>query len=64
MAENLAGAESHDREMIRPFADPLIDRAGFMVLSGNLFDFAIMNTSVISEAFRALPLASRYGGGV
>jgi len=52
MAENLAGAESHDREMIRPFADPLIDRAGFMVLSGNLFDFAIMKTSVISEAFR------------
>ncbi|WP_199799608.1 IlvD/Edd family dehydratase [Porphyrobacter sp. SLTP] len=53
MAENLSGAESHDREMIRPFADPLIDRAGFMVLSGNLFDFAIMKTSVISEAFRA-----------
>ncbi len=53
MAENLAGAESQDREMIRPFADPLIDRAGFMVLSGNLFDFAILKTSVIGEAFRA-----------
>ncbi len=35
MAENLAGAESPDREMIRPFHDPLIDKAGFMVLSGS-----------------------------
>ncbi len=52
MAENLAGRESADREMIRPFADPLQDRAGFMVLSGNLFDFAILKTSVISEEFR------------
>lgn len=53
IADNLAGRESHDREMIRPFGDPLIDKAGFMVLSGNLFDFAILKTSVISEAFRA-----------
>ncbi|WP_086608816.1 IlvD/Edd family dehydratase [Erythrobacter donghaensis] len=53
MAENLAHAESPDREMIRPFADPLIDKAGFMVLSGNLFDFAILKTSVIGPAFRA-----------
>ena len=53
MAENLGGAESPDREMIRPFNDPLIDKAGFMVLSGNLFDFAILKTSVISPAFRA-----------
>src|SRR3546814_3651706 len=28
MAENLAGCESHDREMIRRFADPLMERAG------------------------------------
>jgi dihydroxy-acid dehydratase len=28
-------------------------KAGFVVLSGNLFDSAIMKTSVISEAFRA-----------
>ena len=52
MAENLAGHESRDREMIRPFADPLIERAGFMVLSGNLFDFGILKTSVISDEFR------------
>jgi dihydroxy-acid dehydratase len=52
MAANLEGRESRDREMIKPFAQPLKERAGFMVLKGNLFDFAIMKTSVISEAFR------------
>jgi dihydroxy-acid dehydratase len=58
MAENLAGHESADREMIKPFAQPLKERAGFMVLKGNLFDFAIMKTSVISEAFRARYLST------
>jgi dihydroxy-acid dehydratase len=53
MAANLEGRESADREMILPFAQPLKERAGFLVLKGNLFDFAIMKTSVISEAFRA-----------
>ncbi|WP_409267144.1 IlvD/Edd family dehydratase [Massilia sp. BHUDP2] len=52
MAENLVDKESWDREMIRPFADPLKHSAGFLVLKGNLFDFAIMKTSVISPAFR------------
>ncbi len=52
MAENLAGRESADREMIKPFAEPLKEHAGFMVLKGNLFDFAIMKTSVISTEFR------------
>jgi dihydroxy-acid dehydratase len=52
MADNLAGRESADREMIRPFDDPLKQRAGFLVLKGNLFDFAIMKTSVISPSFR------------
>ena len=52
MAENLVGRESADREMIRPFAAPLKEYAGFLVLKGNLFDFAIMKTSVISQGFR------------
>lgn len=52
IAENLAGRESPDREMIRPFADPLQEKAGFLVLKGNLFDFAILKTSVISDEFR------------
>ena len=52
MNENLAGRESDDREMIRPFATPLKEYGGFLVLKGNLFDFAIMKTSVISQGFR------------
>lgn len=51
LADNLEGRETTDREVIRPFAQPLRERAGFIVLSGNLFDFAIMKTSVISEEF-------------
>jgi len=53
MASNLQGRETVDREVIRPFAQPLKERAGFLVLSGNLFDFAVMKTSVISDEFRA-----------
>ncbi len=52
VGENLQGRETRDREVIRPFSNPLMHKAGFMVLSGNLFDFGIMKTSVISEAFR------------
>ncbi|MCP1574994.1 dihydroxy-acid dehydratase [Herbaspirillum rubrisubalbicans] len=52
MTENLQGRQSQDREMIYAFSAPLRERAGFLVLKGNLFDFAIMKTSVISEAFR------------
>lgn len=53
MAENLEGQESPDREMIRPFDRPLAENAGFLVLSGNLFDFGLLKTSVISPEFRA-----------
>lgn len=50
--ENAVGKETWDREMIRRFDDPIMKNAGLLVLSGNLFDFAIMKTSVISEEFR------------
>jgi dihydroxyacid dehydratase/phosphogluconate dehydratase len=53
MADNLAGRETRDREVIRPFTQPLMEKAGFLVLRGNLFDFGLMKTSVISERFRA-----------
>jgi dihydroxy-acid dehydratase len=53
MAENLKNKETNDREVIYPYAAPLKEDAGFFVLKGNLFDFAIMKTSVISPAFRA-----------
>jgi dihydroxy-acid dehydratase len=52
LAENVAGRGSRDREMIAAHDAPLQERAGFRVLSGNLFDFAIIKTSVISNEFR------------
>ncbi|MCZ2498771.1 dihydroxy-acid dehydratase [Xylophilus sp. Kf1] len=52
VGENLKGSQSVDREVIYPFAEPLMQKAGFLVLSGNLFDFGIMKTSVIGERFR------------
>ena len=64
MAQNLAGRESPDREMIRTFADPLMDNAGFMVLRGNLFDFGILKTSVISEEFRTRYLSRPGAEGI
>ncbi len=53
LAENVAGRTASDRDVILPYAAPLMERAGFLVLSGNLFDMAIMKTSVISPDFRA-----------
>ena len=64
IGEALAGRETNDREMIRPFADPLMQSAGFLALSGNLFDFAIMKTSVISSEFRQRYLSRPGAEGV
>ena len=52
MGDNCRGRESQDHDVIRPFGDPLVKDAGFLVLKGNLFDSAIMKTSVISQEFR------------
>ena len=52
IGENVAGRETRDREVVFPYAAPLKSQAGFLALSGNLFDHAIMKTSVISEEFR------------
>jgi dihydroxy-acid dehydratase len=64
LAENVAGRESTDREMITPHDAPLQERAGFQVLSGNLFDFAIIKTSVISDEFRERYLSDSGHEGV
>ncbi len=53
LARNIEGRETVDREVIKAYEQPLQRDAGFLVLKGNLFDFAIMKTSVISEEFRA-----------
>ena len=52
MGENVAHAKSQDTDVIRPYDKPMKPAAGFKVLSGNLFDSAIMKLSVISEEFR------------
>jgi xylonate dehydratase len=52
IADNCRGARSCDERVIRPCARPLKPVAGFRVLRGNLFDSAILKTSVISESFR------------
>jgi len=64
LAENLQGRAATDREVILPYGQPLRERAGFLVLKGNLFDFAIMKTSVISEEFRQRYLAEAGREGV
>ena len=52
MAANVARAKACNADVIRPYDRPLKATAGFKVLRGNLFDSAIMKTSVISEEFR------------
>ncbi|GAO53055.1 IlvD/Edd family dehydratase [Novosphingobium sp. MD-1] len=58
MGENCRDAKIEDERVILPFDKPLKTDAGFVVLSGNLFDSAIMKTSVISEEFRARYLSN------
>ena len=58
IGENCRGAKIEDERVIRPITNPLREEAGFIVLSGNLFDNAIMKTSVISPEFRARYLSN------
>ena len=52
IGDNCRDAIIEDEKVIRPYGRPLLKEAGFIVLRGNLFDSAIMKTSVISEQFR------------
>ena len=56
--ENYAGASIQDSDVIRPISSPLKPAAGFINLRGNLFDSAIMKTSVIDEDFRTRYLSN------
>jgi len=58
IGENCRDAIIKDERVIRPFEQPLKKAAGFIVVTGNLFDQAIMKTSVISEEFRARYLSN------
>ncbi len=52
MSSCLDGHKIKDKDVITEFNNPLKNRAGFIVLKGNLFESAIMKTSVISDEFR------------
>ncbi len=52
MRENCADAEITNPDVIKPVSNPMLEAAGFVNLKGNLFDSAIMKTSVISKEFR------------
>jgi dihydroxy-acid dehydratase len=58
LEQNVKRAKAPDGDVIRPYGKPLKERAGFRVLKGNLFDSAIMKTSVISEEFQARYLSN------
>jgi len=52
VGENYAETTTQNTDVIRPYQDPMLENAGFVVLKGNLCDAAIMKTSVISDSFR------------
>ncbi|WP_420334887.1 IlvD/Edd family dehydratase [Roseibium sp.] len=52
IAENCEGIVTDLPDVIKSFDAPMMERAGFINLKGNLFDSAIMKTSVISKEFR------------
>ena len=53
VGENYAETTTQDTDVIRPYQDPILKNAGFVVLKGNLCDAAVMKTSVISDSFRS-----------
>jgi dihydroxy-acid dehydratase len=52
IGENVGAAKADEADIIRSYDRPLKREGGFRVLRGNLFDSAIMKTSVISDDFR------------
>ncbi|MBX2804962.1 MAG: dihydroxy-acid dehydratase family protein [Hyphomicrobiales bacterium] len=64
VAGTLEGVRSEDHEVIKTVDEPLRKEAGFLVLSGNLFESALMKTSVISKDFRERFLSKPGAEGV
>ncbi|MDG2406021.1 MAG: dihydroxy-acid dehydratase family protein [Paracoccaceae bacterium] len=58
MKKNCGHRRSENVEVIKPVTEPIKANAGFINLSGNLFDSALMKTSVISDSFRATYLSN------
>ncbi|WP_170594942.1 IlvD/Edd family dehydratase [Ruegeria arenilitoris] len=61
MGENCGTRRSLNDDVIKPVRNPVKHQAGFINLSGNLFESAIMKTSVISSAFREAYLSNPDG---
>ena len=53
VGENYAETTTQNTDVIRPYQDPMLENAGFVVLKGNLCDAAVMKTSAISDSFRS-----------
>ncbi len=52
LLDNCKGKFAWDRAVIKTYDKPMKAQAGFLNFKGNLFDSAIMKTSVITEEFR------------
>ena len=52
IGDNCREARILDSSVVRPYDKPLKPKAGFLVVSGNLFESALVKTSVISDDFR------------
>ena len=53
VADNYINTPSLNTNVIQNFSKPILENAGFIVLKGNIFDSAVMKTSVISDNFRS-----------
>ncbi|WP_459616483.1 IlvD/Edd family dehydratase [Bordetella sp. 2513F-2] len=58
IGEIAAASPTSDRAVIRTYEAPLKHRAGFIVLSGNFFDSAVMKMSVVGEDFQRAYLST------
>ena len=52
MAQNCSETQSSDQRVIKSFDTPIREQAGFLVMSGNLFESAVLKTSVINKTFQ------------
>ncbi|MEM7255842.1 MAG: IlvD/Edd family dehydratase [Pseudomonadota bacterium] len=51
IVDNVADVTIGDERVIKTYTEPMRDKAGFLVMSGNLFDSAVLKSSVISDEF-------------
>jgi len=52
IGENCGKTVTANEDVVFPYARPMREKAGFLVLTGNLFDSALIKTSVIDPTFR------------